>query len=58
MGMNKTVPDKTATDETIPPKAKDPISPIKTLAGFALCFKNPRQAPLVAALARAIPSYI
>jgi len=31
-----------------PPKAIDPVSPIKTLAGWALNLRNPRQAPVKA----------
>ena len=30
-----------------PPNAKDPVSPIKILAGGALNHKNPRHAPII-----------
>ena len=30
-----------------PPSAKDPVSPMKILAGGALNHKNPRQAPMI-----------
>ena len=32
-----------------PPRASDPVSPIKTAAGGALYHKNPSQAPIKAA---------
>lgn len=35
----------TATTATAPPRAKEPVSPIKTLAGKALYLKKPSRAP-------------
>ena len=51
----------TATAANAPPKASDPVSPIKTLAGCALYRKKPRQAPASAAqkIARCgLPKYM
>ena len=37
-----------AYDATNPPSAKDPVSPINTLAGYALNIKNPIRLPITA----------
>lgn len=47
-----------AIDETKPPKASEPVSPINTLAGYTLYKKNPSNAPTKAAEIGSKPDFV
>ena len=53
-GICKSAPKPKA--QTIPPKNKEPVSPIKTLAGCKFHTKNPKQPPAKAAASKLIPN--
>ena len=47
-----------AVAATNPPNAKEPVSPINTLAGYTLNNKNPNKAPTTAHVTGSIPLFV
>ena len=47
-----------AADATNPPSAREPVSPINTLAGYTLNSRNPRSAPTTAQVIGSIPLFV
>lgn len=47
MNSGKNIPVQAAIAAKAPPRAKDPVSPIKTDALYRLCRRKPTQAPAI-----------
>ena len=58
IGINSGIFNIYAVDTTNPPSAREPVSPINTLAGCVLKHKNPSKAPITAQITGWIPAFV